>query len=472
MSEEKWIKTFLVNEHASAKEAMRIIDYNGYGVVFVTDKKEALVGSLSNGDIRRAILAGKSVDEAVDTIMNKELVVIDDDWDELRVRKFLQSGKLVSKFREYFVVPVKNSKGMVVDMLSVFRGKHNSLHDSEKVLPTRKLKNILVIGGAGYIGSVLSALLVERGYGVTILDSFLYGNESLEWARGNKNVRIVQGDTRHIDDLVEAMQGVDAVVHLAELVGDPACAQNPLVTLQTNYLATRLVTSMCQYFQINRLVYASSCSVYGTSESEELLHEESALFPVSLYAQMKIESEKALLGMMDENFSPTIMRLATVYGASYRPRFDLVVNILSAKAIVHKEIKIFGGSQWRPHVHVTDVGQAIISVLESPLQKVRGEIFNVGSEEQNCTIIDLGKMIQNLTPDMKIDVQENAKDQRNYRVSFSKISAQLNFKPSRTIEDGVREIQDLISSGKVKDYRDKRYSNYIPLNEENLAFQK
>lgn len=454
------LKTFLIDKRSSIKEAMRAIDRNGYGVVFAEDRKGVLVGSLSDGDIRKAILGGRSVNEPAEEIMNKKVVVVNENWDELQIKKFLKSDELAKRFQRHFVVPVQDAKGKVVDALFVFRGKYYSLCDAKKASPSRKLKNILVIGGAGYIGSVLSHLLVKRGYRVTILDSFLYGEESLNWAKGRKDVRIVRGDTRHIGDLMEAMQGVDAVVHLAELVGDSACKDNPSLALQTNYLATRLIASICKHLQINRLVYLSSCSVYGASKNGELLHEGSKLSPVSLYARMKIESEKALLEMIDENFSPTILRLATVYGASWRPRFDLVVNTLSAKAAVDREIPIFGGSQWRPHVHVADVGRAIIAVLESPIEKVREEIFNTGSNEQNYTVEDLGKIIHRLNPKAKLKLQKGSKDHRDYRVNFSKISAKLAFKTSKNVAQGVREIQDLLFSGKVKNYRDKRYSNH------------
>jgi len=328
----------------------------------------------------------------------------------------------------------------------------------KRKLKLRSVKRVLVIGGGGYLGSILVRLLLKKNYYVDVLDSFVYGNDSLKKIRSNK-LNVYEGDTRHIEDVARAAESVDAVVHLAEIVGDPAAALNPKTTTQVNYLATRLVASVCKYYQINRLIYASSCSVYGKTGEKQLLTESSPLNPVSLYARMKIHSEQALQEMADENFFPTILRLATIYGKSSRPRFDLVINLLTAKAVLDKEITIIGGSQWRPVMHVTDAARAIIKVLESPIDKVGGEIFNVGSNRQNYRIKDLAKIVKRVVPSAKIKYIGKDADQRSYRIDFSKLKNVLSFKTSMTVKKGVEEIKDWIKKEKIKDYQNIEYSN-------------
>lgn len=452
------VEELIIKESRSIKEAMQQIDRSGYGIVFVVDSKNRLIGSLTDGDIRRAILSGRLISEKVEILMNRDPLLIREEWDNVQIEIFLQSPRVKRKgLRYHVIIPVVNKENTIVDMLSVFEDESNFLKTTIK--QKRGIKRILVIGGAGYIGSTLVRLLRKRGYAVSILDTFLYDSNSLKDVENDNAIKVIKGDTRHIEDIIEAMQDVDAVVHLAELVGDSACANNPRQTLQINYLATKLIASLCKYFQINRLIYASSCSVYGASTSDELLYEASSLNPVSLYATMKAESEKALFEMMDDNFSPTILRLATVYGASYRPRFDLVVNSLTVKALMKREISIFNGFQWRPHVHVEDAGRAIIAVLEAPLEHVRGEIFNVGSNKQNHTIAEVGSRIVKIIPGVRVNTYNNEEDKRNYRIDFSKIASRLNFEARKRLEDGIKEIIELMGSGMVKDYQAQRFYN-------------
>ncbi len=454
------ILDMLISDKASIKQAIGLIDRNGQRVVFVVDGKKKILGSATDGDVRRAILRGVGIDEHIASIMNTDPLVAEDSWDFFRINKFLRSNRVIARGPfEYFKIPLVNKTKEVVDILDV-RGDKFSRFSENKFSGWRSpnVRKILVIGGGGYTGSVLVHDLLDRGYDVNVLDAFLYGYDSLKDIESRRNLRIVKGDTRHVEDLTDAMRDVDAVVHLAEIVGDYACSINPEITVQTNYLATRLIASMCKYFQINRLIYTSSCSVYGATESEELLNEESELRPVSLYARMKIASERALLEMRDENFAPTILRLATVYGKSFRPRFDLVVNLLTARAVKGKIITILGGKQWRPNVHVRDVGEFIIKILKAPIQEVGGQIFNCGSNEQNYRIEELGDIVHEVVPDARIQIETGATDIRNYKVDFGKARSELHFVPSKQIEDGVREIKDLIEYGKVN-YEDKRYSN-------------
>ncbi len=328
----------------------------------------------------------------------------------------------------------------------------------------RRLRNILVIGGAGYIGSVLVRKLLARGYDVTVLDALVYGDEGIRDLHGQPHFEFIHGDLRDIETVVRALQYADAVVHLGALVGDPACALDERLTLEINLAATRIIAEVARGFGVERFIFASTCSVYGASD--ELLDERSALNPVSLYARSKIGSESMLLAMSDGRFAPVILRLATVYGLSPRPRFDLVVNLLAAKATYEKRITIFGGNQWRPFVHVEDVAEAILKCLDAPLDVVRGQIFNVGSDEQNYRIAEIGDIIQRLMPDVEVVYQGEDMDRRNYRVSFAKIRRHLNFTPRHTVADGILEIKAAIEEGRIKDYREARYSNYKTLSEE------
>jgi nucleoside-diphosphate-sugar epimerase len=332
----------------------------------------------------------------------------------------------------------------------------------------RTVRHVLVIGGAGYIGSVLVRKLLDHGYSVTVLDALLYGDESIRDLYGRPDFELIHDDMRNVEAIVRAMQHADAVVHLGALVGDPACALDEKLALEINLAATRMIAEVARGFGIQRFIFASTCSVYGASD--QLLDERSALNPVSLYARTKIDSERVLLALNDDRFAPIILRFATVYGLSPRPRFDLVVNLLAAQAVCEKRITIFGGNQWRPFIHVNDAAEAILKCLEAPLHAVKGQIFNVGSDDQNYQIAQLGDLIKKLIPDVEVIRQGDDTDRRNYRVSFAKIRKHLGFTPRYTVADGILEIKAAIEAGRIRDYRDARYSNYKTLsNEDNIT---
>jgi nucleoside-diphosphate-sugar epimerase len=328
-----------------------------------------------------------------------------------------------------------------------------------------RVDHVLVVGGAGYIGSVLCRQLLQEGHSVRVLDSLLYGEEPVAELLGHRRFELIKGDSRDIGDVFRAMLDMDAVVHLGELVGDPACALDEKLTLEINLAATRMLAEAARGYGIKRFIYASSCSVYGAGS--EILDERSALNPVSLYARAKIGSEQALGELAGPDFHPVILRFATVYGLSPRPRFDLVVNLLSARAAVEGEITVFGGQQWRPFVHVADVARAMVLCLEAPLALVEGQTFNVGSDEQNMTIAQVGDLIQGLIPGTRLLRREQDADQRDYHVSFARIRGELGFLPAHTLSEGVREIEAALRRGLIADYRDKRYSNYQFLSDPN-----
>jgi nucleoside-diphosphate-sugar epimerase len=331
----------------------------------------------------------------------------------------------------------------------------------------RPIRNVTVIGGAGCIGSVLVRKLLDRGYQVVVLDALLYGDESIRELYDRDGFELVQGDMRNIEDVVRALQYTNAVVHLGALVGDPACSLDEKLTLEINLAATRMIAEAARGFGVQRFIFASTCSVYGASD--QILDERSALNPVSLYARTKIGSERVLLTLNDDRFTPVILRLGTIYGLSPRPRFDLVVNLLAARAVCEKSIAIFGGDQWRPFIHVDDAAEAILKCLEAPLHTIKSQTFNVGSDEQNYRIAQLGDIIKELIPDVQVVHKGEDTDQRNYRVSFGKIQKHLGFTPRHTVADGILEIKAAIESGRIRDYRDAHHSNYKTLSEESNA---
>jgi nucleoside-diphosphate-sugar epimerase len=333
-----------------------------------------------------------------------------------------------------------------------------------RVVGASRERAVLVIGGAGYIGSALLLKLLAEGYRVRVLDLFLYGTGPIASVLGHPNLETIRADFRRVDALVAAMQGVDHLVHLGGIVGDPACAIDEDLTIDVNVAATRLVGEVAKGNGINHFVFASTCSVYGACE--EVLTENSALNPLSLYARSKAASEQILLKMADDRFTPIIVRFGTIYGISGRTRFDLVVNLLAAKAVFDGCIPVFGGDQWRPFLHVDDAALAVTQLLCLPPGR-GAEIFNAGSNAENYTIADLGKLVKRIVPEAELVVEPVERDRRNYRVSFTKIQMMIGFKPHWTIEDGVHQVVTAIRAGKISDYRDPHYSNERYLHEMN-----
>jgi nucleoside-diphosphate-sugar epimerase len=336
--------------------------------------------------------------------------------------------------------------------------KHKILkryHFEPKADP-ESVRQVLVLGGAGYLGSVVVARLLKRGFKVRILDSFLFGEESLEDVRTHAGCELVRGDVRDIGAVVKAMRACDAVVHLAAIVGDPACDDNKQLAMEVNRAATRMLADVARGCGVRRFVFASSCGVYGESESQ--LDETSSVNPLSVYAQTKVDSENILLAALGRDFAPTILRLGTLFGLSPRMRFDLVVNLFVARAASSGKITVLNGNQWRPFLHVQDAARAVAACLEAETGAVSGEIFNVGSVALNLQIEQLGAAIARVVPGTEIVRIENA-DRRNYRVSFEKIERVLNFQCERTLESGIEEIYAAIQSGLIADFTTEQFNN-------------
>lgn len=324
-------------------------------------------------------------------------------------------------------------------------------------------KTILVIGGAGYIGSALLPKLLDRGCRVRLLDLMIFGDEPIKHVLGHPRLEVRKGDFRHVEQVAQALQGVDSVVHLGAIVGDPACNLDEDLTIEVNLTATRMIAELAKANGVRRFVFASTCSVYGACD--EMLDERSEVKPISLYGHTKLASERVLTAMASETFAPTIVRFATIYGLSGRTRFDLVVNLLTAKAKMEGKITVFGGDQWRPFVHVDDAANAVATILDAPLVNVAGEIFNVGSNDQNYTITQVGELVHDAVVGAELVINREDSDRRNYRVSFDKIRNQLGFRPRWTVEAGIQQVLDAIANGDIEDYADARYSNVKFLSE-------
>lgn len=328
-------------------------------------------------------------------------------------------------------------------------------------------RNVLLVGGAGYIGSALVPLLLEAGYRVRVLDLLIYGDAPIRRFIDHPNFTLIQGDFRQVDKVVESLQGIDTVVHLGGLVGDPACALDEDLTVEINLMATKMIAEVAKGYGVSRFVFASTCSVYG--EMDGLLTEESPVNPISLYARTKVASEKVLLKMADQGFAPTILRFGTVYGFSGRTRFDLVVNLLTAKAVTEGVITLYGGDQWRPFIHVHDVAKAVMTTIAAPGRAVAGRVFNVGSDEQNHTLAEVAAHVQGIVPGSTIVDRGANTDKRNYRVSFRAIREELGFTPDWTLDEGIEQVAAALRSREVVDYRMPIYSNVQFLTDEGLS---
>jgi len=441
-----------------------------YGaIVAIVDDKERLSGIVSAGDLRRAILNGQVRSTPIGEVMNAEPVTIllAELSSEESIKGALNRLKaLYATEQMHAMVPVVDDAGCPLGMIDV---QSLLVHaPGSDFMPRRR--TALVVGGGGYIGSVLVRKLLADGWAVRVLDLFLYGRQSLSGVE--EQIDIVMGDAKNIDTLVDAVEDVDAVIYLAELVGDPAVAQAPQTALKTNYLAVTALAHLCEYLNINRFVYTSSCSVYGASANpDEFLSEQSATAPVSLYGKIKLMVEEAVLSTArrpNQLFSPTILRLGTVYGCSPRARFDLVVNTLAKHAATRGAIDLFGGEQWRPHVHVGDVARAIVRVLDSPLDLVRAEIFNVGDSDQNYTINAIGDLVAEAFPGLTVNRMNRSVDPRNYRVNCDKLRDALDFEIQTNVAAGVRELKAVLDSGDLGDLDQSGYSNLATVRD--LAF--
>jgi nucleoside-diphosphate-sugar epimerase len=318
---------------------------------------------------------------------------------------------------------------------------------------------VLVIGGAGYVGSTLSRELWEAGHDVTVLDLMSFGGEATLAQYGRDRFRVVKGDVRDRDLLGRLMPGHDAVCLLAAIVGEPACDRDPEAAVSTNLDGARAALGAAKEAGVSRFLFASTCSNYGVAGSDECVDEEATLQPISTYAETKVQAEQEILAAASEDFFPTVLRLSTAFGISARMRFDLLVSDFTLAAVRDRKIVIFGEQFWRPFVHVQDISQAFRRVLDAEPKKVSGEVFNVGSNANNARKIELGRMVQQNVDATELEFVKRDTDPRSYRVDFSKIEKELGFNARWSIEDGIGELHEALEAGVWPDPLDGRFRN-------------
>jgi nucleoside-diphosphate-sugar epimerase len=325
----------------------------------------------------------------------------------------------------------------------------------------REVKKVLVSGGAGYIGSVLVRILLQRGYFVRVIDNLLYGGESLVELLNNDQFDFVKGDIRNINDLTRSLVDIDYVAHLAAIVGDPACAQQPELARETNLSATINFYHLCNEIGIKRFIFASTCSNYGKMQDpDKYVDENSELVPLSVYAETKVAIELFLLEQNKQNVcKPTCLRFSTVYGLSPRIRFDLTVNEFTKEMALGRELVVFGEQFWRPYTHVEDLARSVVTVLEAPEEKIAFEVYNVGDTSENYKKQMIVNEILKQLPGSKIRYIKKDEDPRDYRVSFNKIKEQLGYKVTRKLPYGIAQIKKIIMDGLLDDPDDIKYRN-------------
>jgi nucleoside-diphosphate-sugar epimerase len=317
----------------------------------------------------------------------------------------------------------------------------------------------LVTGGAGYVGVPVVQQLLASGRRVRVLDTLRWGGESLLGVWPHPHFELVKGDVTVAADRAGALDGAGSVVHLAAIVGDPACKQEPDLAQRINLDATRALYDEAAASGAADFIFVSTCSNYGIADPAELATERSPLNPASHYARTKVAAEEYLLQHRGAGPAATVLRLATVYGVAPRMRFDLTVNEFARDAALRKPLEIFAETLWRPYVHVSDVASAVRLVLDSPEAVRRGEVFNVGHTGENYQKLALCRLLQERVPELDISFVRTGADPRSYRVSFEKIASRLGFQPAHTVPAGIDEVIELVRSGVIADLDAARWRN-------------
>ena len=326
------------------------------------------------------------------------------------------------------------------------------------------MEKILVTGGAGYVGSGLLRELLKENYNVTCVDNLMFGGESLLDIWHDKNFNFIKCDINDWNAFSNVLKinKFDAVIHLAAIVGDPACQMNSELAIQTNWESTKWLLDKSIEIGIKKFIFASTCSNYGKMDDpESYVDEKSILAPVSLYAELKVKFENYMLTEIKKykNFYPTSLRFSTVYGVSPRMRFDLTVNEFTKDLSLGKELTIFGEKFWRPYCHVKDFSNAFITILRAENEKVAYNVFNVGDTSENYTKQMIVDEIIKIIPEAKINYVEKNEDPRDYRVNSDKIKRELDFKITMRVPDGIEEVKRMIQEGVIVNPEDQRYYN-------------
>ena len=331
------------------------------------------------------------------------------------------------------------------------------------------MKKVLVAGGAGYVGCVLVPKLLEAGYAVIVYDLMLFGADGLP---GHPRLQVIEGDIRDIPSFTAVLKGVDSVIHLACISNDPSFELDPELSKSINYDCFKPLVVACKKNGVRRFIYASTSSVYGVSDAPEVT-ETHPLVPLTDYNKYKGMSEPLLLRHQSPEFTTVIIRPATICGYSPRMRLDLTVNILTNLAVNKGQITVFGGSQQRPNIHVEDIAELYVQLLETPKELIAGEIFNAAY--QNNTVSELAEMVKKV---VEQEMPEKApitittttsNDLRSYHVSSRKIKEKLGYVPKRSVEDAIRGLCRAFKSGKLPNsLTDDRYINVRIINKRGI----
>jgi nucleoside-diphosphate-sugar epimerase len=319
----------------------------------------------------------------------------------------------------------------------------------------------LITGGAGYLGMAVAAELQASQQPVRVVDALLHdGQDEMVAALEASGVEVIRGDIRDPEVRRQALDGVEQVVHLAAIVGDPACAREPQLAHAVNVEGTTSVVADARAAGVRRFVFASTCSNYGRiADPSVAIDEDGALAPVSLYAEQKVAIERGLLNGASAPMAVTCLRLATLYGVAPRMRFDLTVNEFTRDLWSDRLLEVFGERFWRPYVHVRDAGRAVALVLAAPEDQVAGEVFNVGESDENYRKLDLVELIRSQVDRGTVSFVHRDEDPRNYKVSFEKIARVLGFRPTMTVPDGIGEIIAALDAQRFGDPFDRRHTN-------------
>ncbi len=326
------------------------------------------------------------------------------------------------------------------------------------------MKNVLLIGGAGYVGSVITSHFLKLGYKVRVLDKFVYENQNaIQAYLGDDNYEFIYGDLSDRNTLETVSEGINNVVILGGLVGDPITKKYPELSTTINNIGIRTCIDFFDDKKIEKLIFISTCSNYGLIKEDQLADEDFELNPLSLYASAKVEAELHLLSKKGKvNYTGTVLRFATAFGLSPRMRFDLSVSEFVRDLYFGEELLVFDEHTWRPYCHVRDFARLIDLVIDADSQKVYFEVFNAGGETNNFTKKMIVDTIASYIPEAKIKYVANGSDPRNYKVSFNKVKETLGFEPKYKVKDGIEELINALKVGVYSDslQHKENYGNY------------
>ena len=309
------------------------------------------------------------------------------------------------------------------------------------------LDNILIIGGGGYVGTVLVPKLLLLGYKVKVYDLLIYGKEVFDSVKKHPNLKIIKGDVRDLKSLGNEISGNDAIIHLACISNDPSFELNPSLSKSINFDSFEPCVKLAKSKGIRRFIYASTSSVYGIKDAENVT-EDMPLEPLTDYSKYKAMCEEIVLKEAAQNFICLVLRPATVCGYSPRQRLDLTVNILTNHAVNNRKITVFGGQQKRPNIHIEDITDLYIKALDYDDRKINKKIFNAGYE--NLTLMEIAQMVKiSIDPHLEI-VVEKSDDLRSYHISSKKIKDELGFVPKHTIENAIQDLKEAFEKGLLK----------------------